>query len=362
MKVSKNTFGVSHMAKRIDNSISYEQRLQADAQIKALQKQIEYDTKDYTVELIVAKFEKHEFFIPEYQRKFVWKDTNKALFIESVLLGLPIPFMFFGDCDDGRMEIIDGAQRIQTLVAFTNGELVLSSLPKLTNLKGFRFSDLSEVQQRRFQNRTMRVIVLDESTPNSIRQDIFNRINTSGIPAKESEIRRGSYPGRLTDFIDKRAKDELFVKLCPVTKSQEDRRERFELVLRFFAYVNEYIKFDHRVSDFLDDFLITHQNAFDEPLYLDEFNRTLRFVDEHFECGFAKSKTAKTTPRVRFEALSVGVALALRLNPALDVSSVDWVKSQRFKELTTSDASNNQGKLRERVEYVRDELLRDDSK
>ncbi|MFZ3130606.1 MAG: hypothetical protein WA125_05745, partial [Desulfosporosinus sp.] len=202
-------------------------------------------------------------------------------------------------------------------------------------------------------------IVLNESTPKDIRQDIFNRINTSGIKANESEIRRGSYPGKLTDFIDKCVKDKLFIKLCPVTESQHDRHERFELLLRFFAYVNSYVTFDHRVTDFLDAFLVNHQNDFDEQAYFDEFEITLLFVDKHFPFGFAKSKTAKTTPRVRFEAISVGVALALRNNPQLNVVSINWIESERFKDLTTSDASNNQGKLKERVEYVRDQLLKD---
>lgn len=347
------------MAKKEDRVISFEEKQAADIQLKALQKQIEYDTKDYPVELIVSKFDKKEFFIPEYQRDFVWKESNKASFIESVLLGLPIPFMFFGDCEDGRMEIIDGAQRVQTLVAFTKGQLALASLPKLTSLKGFVFSDLSEAQQRRFLNKTMRVIILDESTPNNIRQDIFNRINTSGIKANESEVRRGSYPGKLTNFIDTCAKDELFTQLCPVTESQRNRHERFELLLRFFAYVNSYQTFDHRVGDFLDEYLIAHQNDFDEQQYLIDFNRTLQFVSAHFPCGFAKKKTAKTTPRVRFEALSVGVALALRINPNLHIDSIDWINSKRFQQLTTSDASNNQGKLKERVEFVRDQLLKD---
>lgn len=347
------------MAKQEGLNISFEQKQAADIQLKALQKQIEYDTKDYPVELIVSKFDKSDFFIPEYQREFVWKESNKTSFIESVLLGLPIPFMFFGDCEDGRMEIIDGAQRVQTLAAFTKGELILSSLPKLTSLKGFKFLDLSEAQQRRFLNKTMRVIILDESTPNDIRQDIFNRINTSGIKANESEIRRGSFPGKLTDFIDKCAKNELFTILCPVTESQQKRHERFELLLRFFAYANDYLSFDHRVADFLDNYLITHQNDFNEQLYKEEFNRTIEFVSKHFPFGFAKTKTAKTTPRVRFEAISVGVALALRINPDLKVDSIDWVNSAQFKQLTTSDASNNQGKLKERVEYVRDQLLKD---
>lgn len=339
--------------------ISEEQRSIADVQIKSLQRQINYDTKDYTVELVIQKFQKNEFFIPDYQRGFVWKEKNKSSFIESVLLGLPIPFMFFADCEDGKLEIIDGAQRVRTLVAFVAGELVLSQLPKLNSLYGFKFEDLSEAQKRRFLNRPLRIVVLEESTPKDVRQDIFNRINTSGIKAKESEIRRGSYPGRLTDYIDLCSTNELFIKLCPVTHDQEIRRERFELLLRFFAYSNCYMEFDHAVKDFLDEFLIKNQDTFDEIAYTSEFNSVLNFVNKYFPFGFAKTKTSKITPRVRFEAISVGVALALRQNPSLSVSNVDWLKSEEFKHLTTSDASNNQGKLKERVEYVRDQLLKD---
>jgi hypothetical protein len=340
-------------------AITPELRSKADTQIKALQQQISYDTKDYTVELVIQKFEKNDFFIPDYQRGFIWKDRNRSSFIESVLLGLPIPFMFFADCEDGKLEIIDGAQRVQTLAAFVSGELILSNLPKLNALQGFGFNDLSPTQKRRFLNRSLRIVVLEESTPKDIRQDIFNRINTSGIKAKESEIRRGAYPGRLTSYIDTCASDELFIKLCPVTYDQAVRRERFELLLRFFAYANSYQEFDHAVKEFLDEFLIKNQETFDEVAYTTEFNNVLRFVEKNFPFGFAKTKTSKITPRVRFEAISVGVALALREHPNLKISNVDWLKSDKFKDLTTSDASNNQGKLKERVEYVRDQLLKD---
>ena len=83
----------------------------------------------------------------------------------------------------------------------------------------------------------------------------------------------------------------------------------------------------------------------------------LAFVDANFEFGFAKTQNASTTPRVRFEAISVGVALALREQPDLTVDNVDWINSEEFKHLTTSDASNNQNKLIGRIEYVRDILL-----
>lgn len=340
-------------------AITAKQKENADIQIKELQRQITYDTKDFTVELVVQKFQRQEFFIPDYQRGFVWKEKNKSSFIESVLLGLPIPFMFFADCDDGKLEIIDGAQRVQTLAAFVEGNLILSKLPKLTTLHGFMFSDLSAAQQRRFLNKALRIIVLEEATPKDIRQDIFNRINTSGIKANDSEIRRGSYPGRLTKFVDQCAKNALFIELCPVTEDQETRQEHFELLIRFFAYVNNYLTFDHAVKGFLDNYIVENQDSFDEKAYYAEFIRVLEFVKKYFPCGFAKTKKAKTTPRVRFEAISVGVALALRENPNLSITNVEWLYSDKFKKLTTSDASNNQGKLKERVEYVRDQLLKD---
>jgi len=200
-------------------------------------------------------------------------------------------------------------------------------------------------------------VVLDEKTTPDIRQDLFNRINTSGVKASDSEVRRGSYPGPLTDFVEKCCRNELFVTLCPVSKSKAVRQERFELVLRFFAYLYNYKKFEHEVSQFLNQFLSENLHTFDEEQYRSDFEGMLSFVHDNFEFGFAKSKNATTTPRVRFEAISVGVALALKERPDLHIDNVDWLNSEEFKELTTSDASNNEGKLATRVEYVRDKLL-----
>lgn len=342
------------MAKK---KVTPEQVEAAERQLKELQRQVEYDTKDYTLESLLDKFEKGDFYIPDYQRQFVWKPNNRSLFIESVLLGLPIPFMFFAGCDDGRLEIIDGAQRMQTLREFVKRKMKLSKLAKLTELDGFVFEDLSTATQRKFLNRTFRVVVLDEKTTTDIRQDLFNRINTSGVKASDSEVRRGSYPGKLTSYIEKCCKNELFVALCPISKNKAVRQERFELVLRFFAYLNDYKHFEHEVNPFLNDFLAKNLDSFDEQQYETDFIGMLNFVQKHFQFGFAKSQNATTTPRVRFEAISVGVALALRAYPNLEVKNVDWLNSEEFKVLTTSDASNNEGKLVARVEYVRDRLI-----
>lgn len=346
------------MAKKKEQAIKIEEKQEADSQIKEMQKQIDYDTKDYTIELLVDKFNKNDFFIPPYQRGFIWLPKNKTLFIESIFLGLPIPFMFFGDCSDGRMEIIDGAQRVQTIVEFKNNKLQISNLKKLTKLNGFYFKDLSEAQQRKFLNKSLRIIVLEESTPITARQDLFYRINTTGLKANDSEIRRGSYLGRFTTFIEECSKNDEFVKLSPMSGARVKRHERFEFVLRFFAYLNDYESFGHDVNVFLDDYLIKNLEDFDKDKFRREFESMVKFTKENFPFGFAKSANAKATPRVRFEAIAVGVALALREKPDLKVTNVNWINSNKFKEYTTSDASNNEGKLKIRVEYVRDQLLK----
>ena len=327
-----------------EHIISKDEKQAADLQIKEKQKQIDYDTRDFTIELLITKFEKKDFFIPPYQRDFVWQPKNKTLFLESVFLGLPIPFMFFADCDNGKQEVIDGAQRMQTLVEFYNNQLQLSGLKKLTKLNGFYFKDLSDTQQRKFLNKALRIIILEEDTPTAARQDLFYRINTTGIRANDSEVRRGSYPGPFTDFIEKCSKDETFISLCPMSENRVKRHERFEFVLRFFAYLNNYENFGHTVNEFLDEYLIKNLTDFDETGFYTDFQNMVTFVKENFPYGFAKTEKAKATPRVRFEAISVGVALALREKPDLKIKNIDWIDSDEFKEYTTSDASNNEGK------------------
>ena len=81
------------------------------------------------------------------------------------------------------------------------------------------------------------------------------------------------------------------------------------------------------------------------------------FVDKYFENGFQKTKTSKSTPRVRFEAIAVGVGLALRENPNLIPDSMDWIKGEEFKKHTTTHASNSPARVKGRVEYVKEMLL-----
>lgn len=335
----------------------------AENQIVEQKEPVSYDTREYPVEVLIDKFDNDEFIIPYYQRQFVWKSDKEKMskFIESVILDLPIPYLFFADeADTGKLEIVDGSQRIRTLSSFKKNEFRLTGLEVLSLLNGFTFSDLTDSRQRRFNRKTLRSIELTERASANIRRDIFSRINTKPYDLKPMEIRKGAFDGEFYNFIEECSKNILFNKLCPISKNKPDRGEREELVLRFFTYLDRYQNFIHRVDEFVDEYMKEkYTNGFDKVAMKKQFEDMLNFVDTYFPFGFKKMENANSTPRVRFEAISVGVGLALQLKPDLipSVKVEDWLGSEDFLKHTTSDASNSRTKLIGRVEFVRDKLL-----
>ncbi len=356
------------MSEELKVEITVEQREDAERQITEQHKIIDYDTREYPVEVIVSKYlngiqeDDNDFFVPDYQRDHTWSDDHQSKFIESVLMGLPIPLLFLADVEgqEGRAEIVDGSQRVRTLARFMTNNLRLSGLKKLTKLNGFTFNDLPIIRQRRFGRHTMRMIELREGTDEEIRRDIFGRINTGNLKLNDMEQRWGVNDGQFLRFVRNCAVDELFKKLAPLNDKAVKLREPQEFVLRFFAYLRDYTKFERSVVEFLDSYLDDMSKNFDDKMESEfelEWERMLSFVNKYFPNGFSKGKGHIRTPRIRFEALSVGAALALRINPDIKPSNVDWIDSEEFKSMMRSDASNSRPKVIRRIEFVRDQLL-----
>jgi hypothetical protein len=346
--------------------ITPDQTARIEQQIIEKQRTIDYDTKEFTVELLVQKFDSGDFFVPAYQRAFIWSKERQSKFIESVLLGLPIPFMFMADTPDGRLEIVDGAQRLNTLASFMDDKLRMVRLEQLPDTEGCVFSDLPTAQQRKFKNRTLRMIVLSDKTTADSKFNIFERINTGSDSLKSSELRKGAYSGPFHELVDECAGQSDFMLLCPVGEKLAKRGERGELVLRFFAYAEIYRDFTHDVAAFLNKYMREKTKMYkqndptaqqDRKEKRSAFSEMLRFVKEYFPNGFAKTPSAKTTPRVRFEAISVGAHLALLAKPGLVPTDMSWLTSKEFSLQTTTHASNSAPRLRGRIEFVRDSLL-----
>lgn len=336
-------------------------------QIREKKQEVRYGTREYVAEYLVGKFEADEFYIPlEYQRNFVWSDEDCSYFIESVLIGLPIPYMFFADTEDGRTEIVDGAQRMNALASFVNGDLTLRGLKILTSVNGKVYSELPIEVQRRFNNASFRVVYLEEGTTFDVRQEIFRRINSSGVRLKSQEIRRGSMDGAFTSLASDLSKSDLFVELAPLSETARKHYDDMELVTRFFAYSDSYPSFDgykDRVAAYLDEYTETMNDKFEQqPELRDEytarFNKMLEYVKGGLDgLGFRKTPTGKSTPHARFEAISVGVAVALNENPNLPVQDMSWVSDDEFQVLVRSDSANVKTKLKARIDYVANRLL-----
>ncbi len=347
-----------------------EQPSLVDKQIEELQKITDYEIKEWPIGVLVEKFtngrdsDESEIFIPDYQREMVWTPKQQSRFIESILIKLPVPFIFAADVGqgdrEGTLEIIDGSQRIRTLDNFLSNKLKLVGLKKLTQAIGMRFSDLSKPRQMRLKRTTIRVIELTEKADEDARREMFDRLNSGGTPLTTMEVRRGVVDGPFMTFITECASNEQFKALVPLSDRNAKRKEYEEFVLRYFAYLNNYQGFQKSVDDFLTDYLKSKNENFlgaEKHAMLEEFVRMLSFMFQHFPNGF-KRIGYKTVPRIRFEAIAVGASLALREKTDLVPGDVgQWLDSKEFIKHTRSDASNSRPKLVNRIHYVRDNLL-----
>lgn len=341
-----------------------------DKKIEELQKITDYEIKEWPIGVLVEKFtngretDESEIFIPDYQRDMVWSPKQQSRFIESILIKLPVPFIFAADVGkgdrEGALEIIDGSQRIRTLDNFLSNRLELVGLKKLEHAIGMRFSDFSKPRQMRFKRTTVRVIELTEKADEDARREMFDRLNSGGTKLNSMEVRRGVTDGPFMKFITECAANDQFKELVPLSERNAKRKEYEEIVLRYFAYLNDYQNFKKSVEDFLTDYLKAKNANFsevDEKAMRDEFIRMLSFVSMYFANGF-KRVGYNTVPRIRFEAIAVGVSLALREDSSLVPTEVSqWLDSNEFIKHTRSDASNSRPKLINRIHYVRDNLL-----
>jgi hypothetical protein len=334
--------------------------------VEDARRDVRYIVTDFSVELIVSKFRDEaeaegDIYIPDYQRKLAWTRDQQSYFIESLILRVPVPPVFFYDVK-GLLEVVDGSQRIRTLVAYLRGRFCITGVEKLDVLNGLYFADLPTAIQKRFLNTPVRSFVLEEGTDESTRIDLFRRLNTSGKKLADAEIRKGAFKGPFLDLVIECASEEVFKKITPHIGGRIDPvAERQELVTRFFIYSEKYQEFTHDVRRFLD----ANTSLFNKSLSSLQvknlkryFLRTMDFISENYPLAFYRTDSSKRLPRVRFEAVAVGTGLAIRTQQNLISRPSRWLRSEEFERLVRAEATNSAPKLKARIEFVRDRLIR----
>ncbi|MEZ8449092.1 DUF262 domain-containing protein [Vibrio splendidus] len=249
---------------------------------------------DYPFETLVARVEKKKLILdPDFQRVYKWDkdgDVRSSRFIESCLMRIPLPACYFSEDAEKNHLVIDGVQRITTIIRFFNDEFELEGLTVFTDLNGKKFSELGGFRND-LENYTIRCIILRNDNPPNLVQDIFARLNEGSVVLAPQEIRHALYAGSFNDLLHVLASDERIENFGRGKKGVKERhsQEGQEQVLRFFALKDGVEHYDDRMKQFLDSYMKDNQNKSDDEIQAlnDLFKTTLDtcygvFGDETF--------------------------------------------------------------------------------
>lgn len=334
---------------------------------------VSFDSYDITVrQLIDMIIEETIDISPEYQRHFVWDEKRQSQLIESIFLGIPVPSLFMATNKDATWEVIDGVQRLTTLINFvcsveeSSNILIspkkskLSGLEKPSSMNDLFFEDLPKSIQLMLLTRPIRLTVLNDKSDFNVRYDLFERLNTGGVILHPQEIRNCVYLGEFNDFLKECAVDINFRSVVKTTANAERSGSFEELTLRFFAYFEARNEFVHSVQGFLNDYMKSKTLNFRNKKELQViFTKVFTLLNTFLPNGIVRGNRVNITPSVLFEAITVGTALAIQENErnVHPERLVDLLNDSELKKHTTG-ATNNKKTLLIRVEYVRDELLK----
>jgi hypothetical protein len=339
----------------------------------SLQKQLDeerrlvsFDSYDMTIRQIYDMYAEGAIFVPpEYQRQFVWDAKRESELIESILLGIPVPSLFMATNPDSTWEIVDGVQRLSTIVHFVAGAkellvkvnrkapLHIANLEKLSALNKMTYADLAKSVQLMFMTRPIRVTVLNDKSDLNVRFDLFERLNTGGVSLTNQEIRNCIYRGTFNESIKKLSKSEDFKKAVLLKETAQQNGMAEEYVLRFFAYLENYANFDHSVKGFLNDYMRMHAAKAPSAGSLTLFKKAFALLAEAYPEGITRGQSSVTAANL-YEALAVGVALALKQKKIVAAKKLSQLaENPQLKKLTTG-ATNSRKMVAARIHFVRD--------
>jgi len=258
---------------------------------------------DYPFETLIDRVKKGKLILdPEFQRKYKWdKDGNEraSKFIESCLMRIPLPACYFAEKDDNSQEVIDGVQRITTILNFFNDEFALEGLSVFTELDGLKFSELGDLRSE-LETTTIRCIVLRKDNKKELVSEIFARLNQGAVELTFQEIRHAVYPGVFDNLLSKLSNVEIIknFKQGESGTTIKDGRESEELVLRFFALNNSLDDYDNKLSKYLDKFMKSQTSITEEEILAleNKFNETLAKCIDIFG-NIVFTNTNKQQPR-----------------------------------------------------------------
>lgn len=231
---------------------------------------------------IYNRLQKGRYYIPEFQRDYVWKTAQASRLIESIIMGLPIPAIFLAKDDNKENEyyIIDGQQRLTSIKNYYNGEFALKDT--IPSINGKKYNELDTEFQERLDDYSLQLIMIRQEKPDTNNDSIykiFERINTSGTQLSPQEIRTASYHGEFNKLLSECSLDARWKKLIG---TQNNRKRHEELILRFLALYFDLDNYVEPIKHFINIYMSKNRNlelnTKEEIIHI--FNQTFNIVDK----------------------------------------------------------------------------------
>lgn len=244
-------------------------------------KQIRITTKIFSVREVHTQIMDEELDLaPDFQRSFVWDEKKQIRLIESILLGIPLPAFYFNQDAQGALQVIDGVQRLTTIKLFMLNQLSLKDthLEYLKDFKELTYDKLDPPVRRRFGGTQIVVHVIEPQTPDEVKYDIFNRVNTGGSPLTPQEIRHCMSKARSRNLLRALVERDSFDQATAYSFwswaggqriRDNHRMTDREMALRFCAFRSKSTK-DYEQCASLDGFLLEFTRSIDRGDVTDE--------------------------------------------------------------------------------------------
>lgn len=330
---------------------------------------VDFNSYDFSIKEIISMVQDRLINIsPDYQRHFRWGKDRQSQLIESFFLGIPVPNIFMATNADSTWELIDGVQRLSSIINFvgsseerefldcsekSNEPLRLEGLTKLTEFNGLCFAELPVDIQTKLRLTTIKVTTLSDKSDKNVRFDLFERLNKGGVSLSDQEIRSCVYRGPFNDFIKEMSENEDFCAVVNISDTKEMDGTKEELVLRFFAYIYDIDSFDHSVKDFLNAYMSKADKKFDYKFNRKMFCEVFKSLNDALDNGIARNGR-KNTPLNLYEAISVGAALAYKEKGIINTTGLqDWISDEELKKYTTG-ATNSKPRVIGRIQYCKE--------
>lgn len=212
---------------------------------------------DWTVETLYGQIQKGNVDLtPSFQRRDVWDSKKKSAFIESLMLGIPVPQIVIAQKKDerGKYTVLDGKQRLLSIKGFYDTEYALSGLNVLKELNGGRYGGLTDYWKDALDNSTVRAVRIAGWKSDSVLYTIFHRLNTGSVSLSLQELRSALFPGQFTQFAAEFTNaDYTFAKLLNQKDEPDFRMRDVELLTRYSGLVRYPELFGGSLKSFLDD-------------------------------------------------------------------------------------------------------------